>query len=95
MTRADTAHSNLVSPGVFVLVVGPGAGQRLGLLLQQPECVQQLIQGGPGLGPAPSRTHHLQILAGHIPGVGILQWTRTGRATKAIRERQRAVGGGH
>lgn len=56
--------------------MGPGAGQRLRLLLQQLQRVQQLLQGPSGFGAAPARGHRLQVVPSCILGENVLQKSR-------------------
>jgi hypothetical protein len=83
--REDAQPSYLISPGVFILMIGPGVGQWLWLLFQQPQRVQQLIQCCPGLGPAPGRVHCPCVLNGYNLGVDILQQrSREGKLARLL-----------
>lgn len=70
--REGLAPAHLITPGVSVLMIGLGVRQRLGLLLQQPQRVQKIVQGSSGPGLAPGRAQCCQVLSGFTLGMDVL-----------------------
>lgn len=65
------APAHLVSPGVSVFMVGLGVRQRLGLLFQQLQRVQKIVQSCSGPGLAPGRAQRCQVFSGFTLGTDV------------------------